>query len=96
MFEDFVACVNTCVTAELPGGPFSCNMPESSKPRVLFLHGFGESSLLLGASTAGLSKALASKGVELDTSLDGFTKLKTNEEFEAIVDEEYKQMCMKG
>lgn len=71
-------------------------MPAASKPRVLFLHGFGESSLLLGASTAGLQKALASKGIDLDITLDGFTKLKSNEDFAPIVDEEYKEMCKQG
>jgi histidine triad (HIT) family protein len=68
----------------------------SRKPRVLFLHGYGESSLMSGMSTDALTKALSAANVEFLPVPDGFHKLKNKLDFEPIVDKEYRAMCQSG
>jgi hypothetical protein len=66
--------------------------------KVLFLHGYGESSMMSGMSTAALQKALkaANPGVEMLPVPDGYHKLKTDADLEPIEDEDYKKMCQDG
>lgn len=52
--------------------------------------------MLAGASCLALKKALQTRGIALDASLDGFVKLQNIEEFAPIVDPEYRKMCLNG
>lgn len=61
-------------------------------PKFLFLHGFGESNMLASNSTSTLMEVLKPEGITLD-SMDGFTKLENESDFEPIPDQEYKDLC---
>jgi hypothetical protein len=67
-----------------------------SKPKVLFLHGYGESSLMAGMSTAALKKAVDEAKCELLPVPDGYHKLKSSTDFKPIADEDYRSMCQAG
>jgi hypothetical protein len=67
-----------------------------SKPKVLFLHGYGESSMMSGMSTGALTKALTEANIEMLPVPDGYRKLKTDADFAPIADEDYKKMCQDG
>lgn len=64
--------------------------------KFLYLHGFGESSLLAGMSTAGIKKCLSDNSIALDAEMNGYVHLKSDKEFDPIVDPEYKAMCKSG
>ena len=64
--------------------------------KVLFLHGFGESSLLAGMSTMDLKDVLKGGGYELLPTPDGFQKLQSASECEPITDVRYRKMVQAG
>ena len=53
--------------------------------KFLFLHGFGESNMLASNSTSTLSEVLKPEGIKLE-SMDGFTKLEKDTDFDPIPD----------
>jgi len=64
--------------------------------KVLFLHGFGESSLLAGMSTNDLKEVLKGAGHELLDAPNGWYSLKDAAASKYIADVEYRQMVMDG
>ena len=66
------------------------------KPKVLFLHGYGESSVMAGMSAAALKRMCELKELELLHIPNGWIKLKTDFEFMPVDDPEYREMCKSG
>ena len=64
--------------------------------RVLFLHGYGESTMTAEVSTRTLKQELSKKAVELLPLHNGSAQLSAGHEMVAIADPEYRAACESG
>jgi predicted esterase len=73
-------------------------LPPAAEPThtVLYLHGYGENGLIASYATLGLTAALAPRGFAIDSQLEGYIKLESDEDLDPIIDKEYMEMCKSG